>query len=85
MNVTLIVLSAILVLIASIVTVFVLKQEEKKSKQYATEKNSEHSEFLRSQEYEKNSVKKYIPIQLWIYGLTTVFTLVLILFFMKSF
>lgn len=80
MNITLMIwFSGVLVLIASIVTVIVMKQEEKKSKQYAAE-NSDHGAFKRSQEYEENSVKKYIPIQIWSYAIVTVVSLLIILY-----
>lgn len=83
MNIMLMIwLSGILVVIASIVTIIVLKQEEKKSKQYAGADNSDHDAFKRSQEYEENSVKKYIPIQIWSYAIVTVVTLLIILYFM---
>lgn len=74
--------SGVLVVIAGVFTIMVLKQEEKKSKQLAGNKNSIQEELKRSQEYEENSVAKFIPIQLWMYGIGAVFTVLLVLYFM---
>lgn len=74
--------SGVLVVIASIFTIFVLRHEDKKRKQYASDENIVQEELRRSQEYEENSISKYIPIQLWMYAIGAVFTILLVLYFM---
>lgn len=81
MNITLwIWLSVILVAIAAAVTMLVLKQESKKSQQYAGSEDASRDAFKRSKEYEENSVSSFIPVQIWSYGIVTIVSLVIILY-----
>lgn len=81
MNTILIIGSLGLVVVAAIVTVIALKQEERKIKKYQTEVFSYEDELKRSQEYEENSIRNVIPIQLWMYGIGLVASIVLIIAF----
>lgn len=76
MSIKLIVLLSILFVIAMGFTFFAFKQEEAKMKKYKEEGNTVADELRRSREYESTSVKKYIPIQLWIYGIFTILTII---------
>jgi|GEM_PF-2256327 len=81
MNTILIIGSLGLVIVAALVTVIALKQEERKMKKYQTDVFSYEDELKRSHEYEQNSIKNVIPIQLWMYGIGLVFSIVLIVVF----
>jgi len=81
MNTILIFGSLGLVVVAAIVTVIALKQEERKIKKYQTDVFSYEDELKRSQEYEENSIRNVIPIQLWMYGIGLVASIVLIIAF----
>jgi len=81
MNTILIIGSLGLVVVAAIVTVIALKQEERKMKEYQTDVFSYQDELKRSHEYEENSIKNVVPIQLWMYGIGLVVSIVLIIAF----
>lgn len=78
MNTVLILSSLVLVIIAAIVTVKALKQEERKMNEYKTNEYSYEDALKRSQHYEENSVSTMLPVQIWSYVIVTVVTLVLV-------
>ena len=81
MSIGLIVFLTILFIVAMVFTFYAFKQEEIKMKKYKEEGDSEESELKRSLEYESTSVKKYIPIQIWMYVIATILSLGLILYY----
>lgn len=76
MSTGLIVFLIILFVITMGLTFFAFKQEETKMKKIKEEGNTVENEIKRSREYETNSVKTYIPIQIWIYAIATVLSIV---------
>lgn len=76
MSTGLIVFLIILFLITMALTMFAFKQEDMKIKKIKEEGNTIENEMKRSYEYETNSVKTYIPIQIWIYGITILLSIV---------
>ena len=82
MNMTfLLTISAILVEIALVWTLVIFKQEENKMKKYEEEGDSLEDQMKRSQEYETKSLRSDIPLQLIIYAIFTVVSLIIILIF----
>lgn len=71
MSMGLIVFLIILFIITMVLTLFAFKQEETKMKKIKDEGNTVENELKRSYEYESTSVKNFIPIQIWIYGIAT--------------
>ncbi len=67
MNAILIIGSLVLVIIAAIITVKALKQEERKLKRYESQAFSHRDAIRRSKHYEENSVSTMLPIQIWAY------------------
>lgn len=66
-------------IIAAIVTVYALKQEERKMKEY---KSMSYEEAMkRSQQYEEESVATMLPVQIWTYVIGIVVTLIIIAVF----
>lgn len=57
----------VLFVVTLLLTLYAFLQEEKKMKQYEEEGDTIENELNRSHEYEKNSIRTYIPIQVWIY------------------
>lgn len=53
-------------------TMFAFKQEEKKIKKYEEEGDTVEDQLRRSHEYESSSLKSNIPLQLVIYTITIV-------------
>lgn len=77
----LIIFLIILFVIAMFFTFYAFKQEEIKMKQYKESGDTVQSELKRSLEYEATSVKKYIPIQIWLYVITTILSIALIVYY----
>lgn len=73
--------SLILSIIAAIITIYALKQESNKIKKYQSEGHNPESDLKRSHDYEKDSINNVLPIQIWAYGICTVITLVLVIYF----
>ncbi|MEI3607844.1 hypothetical protein SPD48_19340 [Pseudogracilibacillus sp. SE30717A] len=67
MNAILISCCLVLVVIAAIVTVRALKQEERKLKRYESQTFPHKDAIRRSKHYEENSVSTMLPIQIWSY------------------
>ncbi|HLR64068.1 MAG TPA: hypothetical protein VK075_01430 [Pseudogracilibacillus sp.] len=78
---SLIIGSLILSIIAGIITIYALKQEDRKIKQYQSEGHNPANDLKRSHDYEKESVSSVLPVQIWAYGICTVITLVLVIYF----
>lgn len=76
MSMGLIVFLIILFVITMILTMYAFKQEEKKMEKYEKEGDTVEDELKRSHEYESTSVKTYIPIQIWIYGVTIILSII---------
>ncbi|MFD1363389.1 hypothetical protein [Lentibacillus salinarum] len=57
-------------------TFFAFKQEEKKMKKYEEEGDTVEDQLRRSHEYESSSLKSNIPLQLAIYGVTILLSLI---------
>lgn len=81
MSIGLIVFLIILFAIAMFFTFFAFKQEERKMAQYKEAGDSVEDELKRSLEYESTSVKKYIPIQIWMYVITIVVSIIIIAYY----
>jgi len=76
MTIWLSIIMAIVTLIALIWTLYIFKQEENKMKKYETDGDTVKNEVNRSLEYETRSLKKNLPLQIWIYTITIVLSLV---------
>ncbi|MFC2947389.1 hypothetical protein [Virgibacillus sediminis] len=76
MSIELIILLIVLFIAAIGGTFFAFKQEEKKMKKYEEEGHTPEDEMRRSLEYEKSSLKSNVPLQIWIYTITIVISLV---------
>lgn len=81
MSVGLIVILTIIFLVAMFFTFYAFRQEDQKIKKYEREGDTVQDELKRSLEYEENSVKKYIPIQIWIYAISIIVTLIIVIYF----
>lgn len=81
MSIGLIIFLIILFVVAMFFTFYAFKQEEAKMKQYKEAGDTVENELKRSLEYESTSIKKYIPIQIWMYVITTILTIILIVYF----
>ncbi|AIF45477.1 hypothetical protein [Virgibacillus sp. SK37] len=57
-------------------TFYAFKQEEKKMKKYEEEGDTVEEQLKRSLEYEKSSLKSNVPIQIWIYTITILLSLI---------
>ena len=83
MNITtLIIILSILFIITMIITLYAFLHEEKKLKKYEAEGDSFANEMKRSYEYEQTSVKKYIPIQIWIYSVSIVLAIIMFVIYL---
>ncbi|MFC4556881.1 hypothetical protein ACFO3D_01505 [Virgibacillus kekensis] len=76
MGIELIILLVVLFLALLIGTVIIFKQEEKKMKKYEEEGDTVEDQLRRSYEYEKSSLKSNIPLQIAIYTVTIVASLI---------
>lgn len=76
MSMGLIIFLIILFIITMGFTFLAFKQEETKMKKIKDEGNTIENELKRSYEYESTSVKNYIPIQIWIYGIAILLSIV---------
>lgn len=56
----------LLFIITIMLTLYALRQEDEKMKKYEKE-DTAYDELKRSHEYEKTSIRTYLPIQIWIY------------------
>lgn len=81
MYMALILVSIVFVLIAAVLTIFALNQEDKKIQKYKSDGSTHEEALKRSHEYEKASISAVIPIQLWVYGIGAFLTVVLIVAF----
>jgi hypothetical protein len=81
MNSILIISSLVLLIIAGVVTFYAFKQEEKKMKKYKEQHLTAKEARERSLEYEEKSVSSVIPLQIWTYGIATVFTIIIVVVF----
>lgn len=76
MNTGLLIFLTVLFIAALAGTFFAFKQEEKKMKKYEEEGQTVQDELKRSLEYESSSLKSNVPIQIWIYVITIILSLV---------
>ncbi|GGK04880.1 hypothetical protein GCM10007063_29020 [Lentibacillus kapialis] len=76
MSIGLLIFLIILFIVALGGTFFAFKQEENKMKKYEEEGDTFEDQLRRSHEYETSSLKTNIPIQLAIYGITIVVSLI---------
>lgn len=81
MSMGLIIVIAALFVIATVWTLYILKQEENKLKKYEEEGDTVENEIKRSLEYEKSSLKSNVPLQIWIYTITIVLSLIVFAFY----
>lgn len=81
MSMGLIVFLIILFIVTMLLTFVAFKQEEVKMKQYKEAGDTVENELKRSLEYEATSVKTYIPIQIWMYVITTILSIALIVYY----
>lgn len=66
----------ILFIITMFLTFYAFHQEEKKMKRYEEEGDTISDQLKRSREYESQSIKYHVPIQLWIYLITFILTII---------
>lgn len=83
MSIELIILLAFLFIVALVGTLIVFKQEENKMKKYEEEGDSVEDQLRRSHEYESSSLKSNLPLQLIIYTVTIVISLVVFAFYLS--
>lgn len=76
MSLWLISVVVIITLIALIWTLYIFKQEENKMKKYEVDGDTVENEINRSIAYESRSLKKNVPLQIWIYTITIVVSLI---------
>lgn len=81
MGMGLIILLVVLFAAALIGTLFAFKQEEDKMKRYEEEGDSVEEQLRRSHEYESASLKSNLPLQITIYSVTIVLSLVVFAFY----
>lgn len=81
MSIGLIVFLIILFIVAMFFTFYAFSQEEKKIAKYKEAGDTVEDELKRSLEYEATSVKKYIPIQIWMYVITTIISIIIIVYY----
>lgn len=81
MSMGLIIFLVILFIITMLLTFYAFKIEEAKMKHYKDVGDTVEDELKRSLEYEATSVKKYIPIQIWMYVITTIISIALIVYY----
>lgn len=81
MGMGLILLLVVLFAAALIGTLFAFKQEENKMKRYEEEGDSIEDQLRRSHEYETASLKSNLPLQVAIYSVTIVLSLVIFAFY----
>ncbi|WP_164669255.1 hypothetical protein [Virgibacillus doumboii] len=81
MSIELIILLAVLFIAALAGTLFAFKQEEKKMKKYEEEGDTIEDQLKRSHEYESSSLKSNVPLQIAIYSVTIVLSLVVFAFY----
>jgi type IV secretory pathway component VirB8 len=67
MNTGLIIFLIVLFAIALVGTFFAFRQEENKMKKYEEDGDTPQDEIQRSLDYEKSSLKSNVSIQVWIY------------------
>ncbi|WP_217585766.1 hypothetical protein [Lentibacillus saliphilus] len=81
MSLGLIVFLIILFIIAVGGTLYAFKQEEKKMEQYEAKGDTPTDELERSHAYETESLKSNIPLQIVIYSLTLIITIIVFVWF----
>ena len=81
MYLTLILISFLFIVIAAVLTIIALRQENQKVKKYEADGSTYKEALKRSHEYEKASISSVVPIQLWVYGIGALLTIVLIIAF----
>lgn len=67
---------------ALIITLIIAKAENKKIKKYQETGSSNSSQLQRSNEYEKKSLQENLPLLAFIYGLTFLIVLIVMLIFL---
>ncbi|MFA1818769.1 hypothetical protein ACDX78_00980 [Virgibacillus oceani] len=75
MSTGLIIFLVILFIVSLLATFYALRQEENKIKKYEEEGDTPQEEIKRSLDYEKSSLKSNIPIQIWIYTIAILLSL----------
>lgn len=83
MSTWLIIFLIVLFLITMALTFFAFGQEEKKMKKIEQDGDTVEDQLQRSLDYESTSVRKYIPIQIWIYAITIILSIIAVLFYIK--
>ncbi|MUV36319.1 hypothetical protein JNUCC1_00120 [Lentibacillus sp. JNUCC-1] len=81
MSTGLIIFLVILFAVAVVGTLYAFKQEEKKMKQYEEEGDTPEEELKRSLDYEEESLRSNIPLQIAIYIIAIVLSVVAFLWF----
>ncbi|QDP39028.1 hypothetical protein [Radiobacillus deserti] len=64
-------------------TLYVVRQEDQKLKQYEREGDSAEAQLKRSREYESSSLKSNVPILTIIYGVTFLLAILAIVLYIK--
>lgn len=72
MSIKLIIFLGILFIITMGLTLFAFLQEDKKIKKYEEEGDTIADEIKRSREYESKSLHYHLPVQIWIYVITII-------------
>jgi heme/copper-type cytochrome/quinol oxidase subunit 2 len=71
----LIIFFIVLFVVALVATFAILKKEENKQKMYEEQGDTLEEEMKRSAEYENRSLKSDVPLQIWIYVITILLSL----------
>jgi len=83
MSMSLIIFLIVLFIIAMALTFYAFGQEEKKMKNIKEAGDTVEDQLQRSHDYESTSIRKYIPIQLWIYSITIILSIIALLIYLK--
>jgi len=76
MSTWLLIFLSVLFIITMVLTFYAFRQEEKKMKRYEEEGDTIADEIKRSHDYESQSIKYHVPVQIWIYVVTIALTII---------
>ena len=77
-------ISAVVIIVSLVLTVRVLKEEDKKIKKYEGEEDSAANELKRSNDYEKESLTKNVKNLSFIYVIVTAVSIIVLAFYIFS-
>ncbi|HLS61040.1 MAG TPA: hypothetical protein VK044_07920 [Virgibacillus sp.] len=83
MSMWLIIFLIVLFIIAMALTFYAFGQEERKMKKLEDAGDTVEDELQRSHDYEATSIRTYIPIQLWIYAISIILTIIVMFLYLR--